>query len=146
MAETSPTQLINDWLAAAKSATKANAPTVATTLAGYYTSDAVLCAAEGIIKTKSAIEQDYARNFGFGFVVTGISNQSINPGPPPPGTTTSNWAWAYGQWNGNSPFPPPSGPVTPLSGNWSILLVNKGSTNNPDWLIQQHTIATNQVT
>src|ERR1700739_4586900 len=50
MAETSPTQLINDWLAAAKSATKENAPTVAKTLAGYYTSDAVLCAAEGIIK------------------------------------------------------------------------------------------------
>jgi hypothetical protein len=136
MAETSPSQLINDWVTAAKAKN-------ATTIAGFYADDAVLCATpEGIVNGRTAIEKDYAQNFGGGFVLTGISNQSINPGTPTP----SNWAWAYGQWNGSAPFPPGSGPVTPLSGYWGILLVNKGSTNNPDWLIQQHTIAQNQVT
>jgi hypothetical protein len=141
MAESSPSQLITDWIATAKSATKENAPTVAQKIAGYYTNNAVLCATpEGIINTRKAIENDYAQNFGVGFVVTGISNQSINPG------TSQDWAWAYGQWNGSSPYPPPSGPVTQLSGCWSILLVNQGASGQPDWLIQQHTIVTNPVT
>jgi hypothetical protein len=138
MAESSPTQLINDWVAAAKSATKQNAPTVAAKIADYYTNNAVLCATpEGIINTQKNIENDYAQNFGAGFVVTGISNQSINPGKD------QDWAWAYGDWNGSSPYPPPNGPVIQLSGCWSILLVNQGTTGQPNWLIQQHTIVTN---
>jgi len=141
MAEQSPTQLINDWLAAAKSANPSHAKTVAQKIAGYYTDNAVLCATpEGIVNGRTAIEQDYEQNFEAGFVVTGISNQSINT------VTGQPWAWAYGLWNGSSPFPPPSGPVTQLSGCWSILLVNQGTSGQANWLIQQHTIATNQVT
>jgi hypothetical protein len=132
MAEQSPSQVINDWVAAAKSATKENAQNVAKTIAGYYTSDAVLCATpEGIIKTRTAIESDYAQNFGAGWVLTGTSNQSINQG------TDQDWAWAYGQWTGTAPNLPP------LSGCWSILLVNQGTSGQPNWLIQQNTIVTN---
>jgi hypothetical protein len=130
MAEQSPSQVINDWVAAAKSATKENAQNVAKTIAGYYTSDAVLCATpEGIIKTRTDIENDYAQNFGAGYVLTGISNQSINP------EKEQDWAWAYGQWTGTF--------QGTLTGYWSILLVNEGTINQPNWLIQQHTIVTN---
>jgi hypothetical protein len=129
MAEQTPTQLINDWQTAAKNKD-------AKKLETYYTGNAVLCATEGIIQSNSSISDDFAAQFQGGFVLTAISNQTINPGG-----TGQPWAWAYGQWSGRAPYPPPSGPVTNLSGYWSILLVNQGS-GEPNWLIQQHTIVT----
>jgi hypothetical protein len=135
MAETSPTQLINDWQTAAKDKD-------ANKLGNYYTDNAVLCATEGIISGKSNISGDFAEQFKFGFVLTAASPQAINPGTPSDPGTPSNWAWAYGQWNGSAPYPPPSGPVTPLSGYWSILLVNQAASGPANWLIQQHSIVT----
>ena len=137
MPESSPSQLINAWQTAAKNKD-------ANTLKNYYASNAVLCATEGIISGNSDISGDFAAQFQGGFVLAGISNQSINPGPPPPGTTTSNWAWAYGQWSGSAPNPKPPPPTTlQLAGSWSILLVNQATSGPANWLIQQHTIVTN---
>lgn len=134
MAEQSPSQLINDWVAAAKSATKQNAKSVAQTIAGYYTNNAVLCATpEGIVKNQPNppnIFSDYEQNFGAGWVLTGTSDQSINQGTDP------NWAWAYGKWSGTFPG------LGNLTGTWSILLVNQGPSGQANWLIQQHTIVT----
>ena len=100
MAEPSPSQLINDWVTAAKSATKQNAKSVAQTIANLYTNNAVLCATpEGIVKNQPNppnIFSDYEQNFEAGWVLTGVSDQSINQGTAP------NWAWAYG--NGVGPF------------------------------------------
>jgi len=146
MPESSPSQLINDWVTAAKSATPNNAPSVAKTIAGFYTSDAVLCATEGIIKNQPNppnILADYEQNFEAGWVLTGISNQSVNPGG-----TGQHWAWAYGQWTGTVPNPnpnPPSGEpkILQLQGCWSILFANQSTSAEPNWLIQQHTIVTN---
>jgi hypothetical protein len=140
MAEQSPSQLINDWVTAAKSANPNNANTTATTIANFYANNAVLCATEGIITDRSNILTDYEGQFGAGWVLTGISNESINQ-------TNQDWAWAYGQWAGTVPNPTPSEPKTlQLQGCWSILFVNQPTSNNqPNWLIQQHTIVTNPV-
>ena len=142
MAEQSPSQVISDWVAAAESATKQNAQTVAQKIAGYYTNDAVLCATpEGIITEQSNILQDYAQNFGFGWVLKGIT-----PNQPPIHQITNDWAWAVGEWNGSAPSNPsdPNSPVVPLTGYWSILFANQPTSKNPtNWLIQEHTIVTN---
>jgi hypothetical protein len=137
MAEQSPSQLINDWVKAAEAKD-------AKTLANYYTSDAVLCATEGIIPGQSNILADYQGYFQNGWTLTGISNQSNKSG------TASNWAWAYGNWTGTVPNPNPNPPVKEpttlqLQGCWSILFVNQGTSAQPNWLIQQHTIVTNPV-
>jgi len=131
MAESSPTQLINDWQTAARNKD-------ANTLGSYYTDNAVLCATEGNISTKSNIIGDFAEQFKGGFVLKEASAQSINPGTG----TDPDWAWAYGQWSGTAPYPPPSGPATALSGYWSILLVNPATSGPANWLIQQHSIVT----
>jgi ketosteroid isomerase-like protein len=131
MAEQSPTQLINDWVAAAESAKPSNAQSVAQKIANLYTNNAVLCATpEGIVNGRTAIENDYQNNFSQGWELKGISNQSINQGTAP------NWAWAYGKWSGTFPG------LGDLTGTWSILLVNQSTSNPPNWLIQQHTIVT----
>jgi ketosteroid isomerase-like protein len=122
MAETSPTQLINDWQTAAKKKD-------ANTLGSYYTDNAVLCATEGIISGKSNISGDFAEQFKNGFVLTEATPQAVNLG-------ASNWAWAYGQWSGSAPQ------VGNLSGYWSILLVNQAASGPANWLIQQHSIVT----
>jgi ketosteroid isomerase-like protein len=131
MPESSPTQLINDWQTAARNKD-------ANTLGSYYTDNAVLCATEGNISTKSNIIGDFAEQFKGGFVLKEASAQSINPGTG----TDPDWAWAYGQWSGTAPYPPPSGPATALSGYWSILLVNPAKSGPANWLIQQHSIVT----
>src|SRR5215472_18133307 len=96
MAEPSPSQLINDWVTAAKSATPNNAPSVAKTIANLYTSNAALVATpEGVVNTQNAIEKDYAQNFGAGWVLTGIT-----PNQPSINQINQNWAWAVGQWSG----------------------------------------------
>jgi ketosteroid isomerase-like protein len=125
MAEPSPSQLINDWVTAAQNKD-------ANKLANFYTSDAVLCSTpEGIVKGRTDIGNDYKTNFAAGWVLTKISDQSVNPG------TDKDWAWAYGNWSGALS-------KTSLTGSWSILLVNQPtSSNQPNWLIQQHTIVTN---
>ena len=131
MPESSPSQLINDWVIAAKSATPNNAPSVAKTIAGFYTSDAVLCATpEGIVKGRTAIGNDYEQNFGAGWVLTEIPNPSVHLG------AGQEWAWAYGKWKGAF--------KGTLTGCWSIVCVNQGTSARPDWLIQQHTIVTDQ--
>ena len=140
MPEQSPSQLINDWQTVAKDKN-------ATTLENFYTDKAILCATEGIISDKSNISGDFATQFGFGWTLTGISNESINQG------TDNDWAWGYGQWTGTvpnpnpNPNPPPNEPkILQLQGCWSILFVNQPTGNNqPNWLIQQHTIVTNPV-
>ena len=137
MPEQSPSQLINDWQTAAKNKN-------ATTLENFYTDKAVLCATEGVISEKSNISADFAAQFGFGWTLTGISNESINQG------TDTDWAWGYGQWTGTVPNPNPNPPVKEpttlqLQGCWSILFVNQGTSTQPNWLIQQHTIVTNPV-
>jgi hypothetical protein len=140
MAEQSPSQLINDWVTNAEKANPNNAKTVATTVANLYTNNAVLCATEGIIKDRSNILNDYEQNFGFGWVLTGISNQS------PINQINQDWAWAYGQWTGTVPNPKDPSKILQLQGCWSILFVNQPTSNNqPNWLIQQHTIVTNPV-
>jgi ketosteroid isomerase-like protein len=136
MPEQSPAQLINAWVTAAQ-AKDANK------VAGYYTNNAVLCTTPdaftqtGIVIGQSNIEQDYASNFQIGWALTGISNQSVNPGTHP------DWNWAYGNWSGTVPNPPPNGPTLQLQGSWGILLVNQGAGGQPNWLIQQHAIVTN---
>ena len=131
MAEQSPSQLLNDWVKAAEAKD-------AKTLANFYTTDAVLCATpEGIIETRTAIEKDYEQNFAAGWVLTGTSNQSVNPG------TDQDWAWAYGQWSGTAPNQNPPPNTLQLTGCWSTLLVNQGTSGQPNWLIKQHTIVTN---
>ena len=142
MPEQSPTQLINDWATNAEKATQQNAKAIATAIANLYANNAVLCATEGIIQGQSYISADYEAQFTAGWVLKGISNQSINQ------ATTSNWAWAYGQWTGSVPNPYPNPPVKEpttlqLHGCWSILFVNQGTSTQPNWLIQQHTIVTN---
>jgi ketosteroid isomerase-like protein len=137
MPEQSPSQLINDWQTAAKNKD-------ATTLENFYTDKAVLCATEGVIPGKSSISGDFQQQFKFGWTLTGISNQSINDG------TDKDWAWAFGQWAGTVPNPDPNPPVKEpttlqLQGCWSILCVNEGTSAQPNWLIQQHTIVTNPV-
>ena len=137
MPEQSPSQLINDWQTVAKQKD-------AKTLANFYTDNAVLCATEGVISGKSDISADFQTQFGVGWTLTGISNQSINQG------TDKDWAWAYGQWTGTVPNPNPNPPVKEpttlqLQGCWSILFVNQGTSTLPNWLIQQHTIVTNPV-
>src|ERR1700756_5029083 len=102
MVEQSPLQLINDWAAAAQS--NDTPKNKATKIASLYVPDtardkAVLCATEGIIQGQSYISADYEAQFTAGWVLKGISNQSINQ------VTASNWAWAYGQWNGTVPDP-----------------------------------------
>ena len=130
MAEQTPTQLINDWAAAAKNKD-------AKTLEKYYAGNAVLCATEGIISGNSSISDDFAAQFNNGFDFAGISNPSINPG------TASNWAWAYGGWNGTAPNPTDPTKTVPVAGSWSILLVDQGTSGQNNWLIQEHTIVTN---
>ena len=148
MAEQSPSQVINDWVAAAQS--NDTPKNKATKIASLYVPDtatekATLCATEGIIQSQSYISADYEAQFTAGWVLKGISNQSINQG------TASNWAWAYGQWTGTVPNPNSNPPVKEpttlqLQGCWSILFVNQPTSNNqPNWLIQQHTIVTNPV-
>ena len=137
MPEQSPSQLINDWQTVAKQKD-------AKTLANFYTDNAVLCATEGVISGKSDISADFQTQFGFGWTLTGISNQSINQG------TDKDWAWAYGQWTGTVPNPQQNPPVKEptilqLQGCWSILFVNQGASTQPNWLIQQHTIVTDPV-
>ena len=137
MPEQSPSQLINDWQTAAKDKD-------AKTLQNFYTDKAVLCATEGIISDKSNISGDFAMQFGFGWTLTGITNESINQG------TDEDWAWGYGQWTGTVPNPNPNPPVKEpttlrLQGCWSILFVNQGTSTQPNWLIQQHAIVTNPV-
>jgi hypothetical protein len=137
MPEQSPLQLINDWQSAAKKKD-------ANTLESFYADKAVLCATEGVISDKSNISTDFAAQFAFGWTLTGISNQSINQG------TDNDWAWGYGQWTGTVPNPNPNPPVKEpttlqLQGCWSILFVNQGTSTQPNWLIQQHTIVTNPV-
>ena len=124
MAEQSPSQLINDWVKAAEAKD-------AKTLANFYTSDAVLCATpEGIVKGQTAIGNDYEQNFGAGWVLTEIPNPSVHLG------AGQEWAWAYGTWKGAF--------KGTLTGCWSIVCVNQGTSARPDWLIQQHTIVTDQ--
>ena len=147
MAEQSPSQVVNDWVAAAQS--NDTPKNKATKIATLYIPDttgekAALCATEGIIQGQSYISADYEAQFTAGWVLKGISNQSINQ------ATTSNWAWAYGQWTGSVPNPYPNPPVKEpttlqLQGCWSILFVNQGTSTQPNWLIQQHTIVTNPV-
>ena len=147
MAEQSPSQVVNDWVAAAQS--NDTPKNKATKIATLYIPDtagekAALCATEGIIQGQSYISADYEAQFSAGWVLKGISNQSINQG------TASNWAWAYGQWTGSVPNPNPNPPVKEptnlqLQGCWSILFVNQGTSTQPNWLIQQHTIVTNPV-
>jgi hypothetical protein len=63
MAEQSASQLINDWVAAAKSANTNNAHPVATTIANFYANNAVLCTTpdaftqNGIVNGQSDIEK-----------------------------------------------------------------------------------------
>ena len=148
MAEQSPSQVINDWVAAAQS--NDTPKNKATKIATLYVPDtatekAALCATEGIIQGQSYISADYEAQFTAGWVLKGISNQSINQ------ATASNWAWAYGQWTGSVPNPNSNPPVKEptilqLQGCWSILFVNQPTSSNPqNWLIQQHTIVTNPV-
>ena len=147
MADQSPSQVVNDWVAAAQS--NDTPKNKATKIATLYIPDttgekAALCATEGIIQGQSYISADYEAQFTAGWVLKGISNQSINQ------ATTSNWAWAYGQWTGSVPNPYPNPPVKEpttlqLQGCWSILFVNQGTSTQPNWLIQQHTIVTNPV-
>jgi hypothetical protein len=135
MAEQSPSQLINDWQTAAQSSdTPSNK---ATKIASLYAGSAVYCATEGIIQGQSNIKTDYEQNFQAGWVLKGISNQSINQG------TDKDWAWAYGQWTGSAPDPQDPKTILQLQGCWSILFVAPTSNN---WLIQQHTVVTNPVT
>ena len=144
MAEQSPSQLVNDWVTNAEKANPNNAKTIATTIANFYANNAVLCATEGIVQGQSYISADYEAQFTAGWVLKGISNQSINQG------TAANWAWACGQWTGTVPNPDSNPPVKEpttlqLEGCWSILFVNQGTSTQPNWLIQQHTIVTNPV-
>jgi hypothetical protein len=137
MAEQSASQLISDWVAAAKSANTNNAHTVATTIANFYANNAVLCTTPdaftkiGIVNGQSDIEKDYEANFGAGWVLT-----EITPNQPQINSIDQNWSWAFGQWTGTF-----SG--TQLSGSWSILFNNQPTSGQPNWLIQQHTIVTN---
>jgi ketosteroid isomerase-like protein len=124
MAEQSPSQLINDWQTAAKNKD-------ASTLEKYYAGNAILCATEGIISGNSGISADFKTQFTNGWALTAISNQVINQG------TGANWVWAYGQWSGTYPQ------LGALQGSWSLVLVNQPINNQPNWLIQQHTIVTN---
>ena len=144
MPEQSPSQLINDWVTNAEKANPNNAKTIATTIANLYTNNGVLCATEGIIAGRSNILADYEGQFGFGWVLTGITNQS------PINQINQDWAWANGQWTGTVPNPNSNPPVKEpttlqLQGCWSILFVNQGTSTQPNWLIQQHTIVTNPV-
>jgi ketosteroid isomerase-like protein len=135
MAEQSPSQLISDWVTAAQSNdTPSNK---ATKIANLYADSAVYCATEGIIQGQSNIKTDYEQNFQAGWVLKGITNQSINQG------TDKDWAWAYGQWTGSAPDPQDPKTILQLQGCWSIVFVAPTSNN---WLIQQHTIVTNPVT
>src|SRR5215469_7024222 len=113
MAEQSPSQVINDWVAAAQS--NDTPKNKATKIATLYVPDtatekAALCATEGIIQGQPYISADYEAQFTAGWVLKGISNQSINQGTANQGTA-SNWAWAYGQWTGTVPNPNPNPPV-----------------------------------
>jgi hypothetical protein len=134
MAEQSPSQLISDWVTAARST--ASPSNKAATIANLYTNNAVYCATEGIIQGQSNIKADYEQNFTAGWVLKGISNQSINQG------TDKDWAWAYGQWTGSAPDPQDPKTILQLQGCWSILFVAPTSNS---WLIQQHTVVTNPV-
>jgi hypothetical protein len=126
MAEPSPSQLLSDLEAAAKAKD-------ADKLATYYASDAVFCGTpEEIVTGQTAIKNDFAKQFQDGWVLTGIT-----PNQPSINQINQNWAWAVGQWTGSFPA------LGPLSGCWSILLVNQPTTGQPhNWLIQQHTIVT----
>ena len=100
MPEQSPSQVVNDWVTTAQS--NDTPKNKATKIATLYIPDttgekAALCATEGIIQGQSYISADYEAQFTAGWVLKGISNQSINQG------TAANWAGACGQWTGTVP-------------------------------------------
>ena len=99
---------------------------------------AVLCATEGIIPGQSNISQDYAAQFGAGWDLTAISNQTVN------NTTdaANNFTWGFGQWTGTVPNPQKPSQILSLSGCWSIVFWQD---SNKNWFIQEHTIVTNPV-
>jgi ketosteroid isomerase-like protein len=129
MAEPSPSQLINDWVTAAKSKNL-------TALGSLYTSDAVLCVTPppppDINIGGSAIINYFQESFGAGWVLTDVTTLATTPGTDP------NWAWAYGHWNGTVTQ---NSKVTQLSGCWSMLCVNQPPPAG-NWLILQQTIVT----
>jgi ketosteroid isomerase-like protein len=103
----------------------------ATSIAQIYTTDAVLCATEGIIKGQNNIKSDFEKQFKAGWTLTNIANEVDN--------VKADWGWSYGSWSGTFPNPKPPHANVPVQGSWSIVWV----LHNGNWLIQQQTIVTN---
>lgn len=132
MAQNTPADQVQKWVTAAKNKN-------AESIAALYTTDAVLCATEGIIKNQgntNNIRDDFKTQFGapLNWTLTNITGEVDNVSPG------ANWGWSYGTWSGtvNNPNPPPSGPV-PVQGSWSVVWVLQSGT----WMIQQQSIVTN---
>ena len=137
MDQSSPQAVIQSWVSISQS--KETPQKKGSDIASLYSpNNAVLCATEGIIPGQSNISQDYAAQFGAGWDLTAISNQTVNK------TTdaANNFTWGFGQWTGTVPNPQKPSQIFSLSGCWSIVFWQD---SNKNWFIQEHTIVTNPV-
>lgn len=116
MSQNSPSDTIQAWVAAAKNKDAAS-------MAALYTTDAVLCATEGIISGQNNIQADFGSQFTNGWVLNGISNETDN--------VQTNWGWSVGNWSG-------SYAGTDVTGYWSVVWV----VENNKWMIKQNSIIT----
>ena len=131
MAQNTPADQVQKWVTAAKNKD-------ADSIAALYTTDAVLCATEGIIKNQGntdKIRDDFKAQFGppLNWTLTSIIDEVDNV---PSG---ANWGWSYGAWSGTvtNPQPPPQN--LNVQGSWSVVWVLQSGT----WMIQQQSIVTN---
>jgi ketosteroid isomerase-like protein len=124
MAQNSPSDQVQAWVTAAKNKD-------ADSVSKLYTTDAVLCATEGIIKGQSNIKDDFAAQFKAGWTLTNITNETDN--------VRTEWGWSYGSWSGTFPNPQPPPTTLDVQGSWSVVWVLQGGT----WLMQQQSIITN---
>jgi hypothetical protein len=135
MAQNTPADQVQAWVTAAKNKD-------ANSIAALYTTNAVLCATEGIIKGQDDIRNDFETQFGapLNWTLTNITDEVDNVVVEPP--KPNAWGWSYGAWSGtvNNPNPPPSGPV-PVQGSWSLVWI--WDSQKALWMIQQQTIVTN---
>ena len=125
MAQNTPAAQVQKWVSAAKNKD-------AGSIAALDTTDAVLCATEGIIKNQgntNNIRDDFKAQFGppLNWTLSTITGEVDNE---PPG---ANWAWSYGSWSGTVDYPQKG---TPAQGSWSVVWVLQSGT----WMIQQQSI------